>query len=213
MPRRIDFVANVERVRAWYATLPANLARGVFNFAPLGTDGMTFSVWKDDAAMQPVAHRGLVNWMDAAYRAGTQGRGCWRPRAPGRATGTRPTCTELSASAAGCLSRPPHLGAQHGARMFVVRDELPVGIGHRPHREPARPSVTGRSERTSRLREAAIRTAVAAVCPVARSRRWFSRGTGVRRALWLPASSSLDLDAGPCCRAQVTSHRPLGRRA
>lgn len=60
MPRRIDFVANVERVRSWYATLPGNLARGVFNFAPLGTDGMTFSVWKDDVTM-----------MDAAYRSGT----------------------------------------------------------------------------------------------------------------------------------------------
>lgn len=61
MPRRIDFVANVERVRAWYATLPGNLARAVFNFAPLGTDGMTFSVWKDDEAMT-----------GAAYRSGTQ---------------------------------------------------------------------------------------------------------------------------------------------
>lgn len=60
LPRRIDFVANVERVRAWYATLPGNLARGVFNFAPLGTDGLTFSVWKEDAAMT-----------DAAYRSGT----------------------------------------------------------------------------------------------------------------------------------------------
>jgi hypothetical protein len=59
LPRRADFLANVERVRAWYATLPGNLARGVFNFAPLGTDGLTFSVWRDDAAM-----------MDAAYRAG-----------------------------------------------------------------------------------------------------------------------------------------------
>jgi hypothetical protein len=60
MPRRIAFASNVERVRGWYATLPGNLATGVFNFALLGTDGMTFSVWQDDAAM-----------MEAAYRNGT----------------------------------------------------------------------------------------------------------------------------------------------
>jgi hypothetical protein len=58
LPRRIDFLANVERVRAWYATLPVNLARGVFNFAPPGTDGLTFSVWKEDAAMTDAAYRG-----------------------------------------------------------------------------------------------------------------------------------------------------------
>lgn len=60
LPRCIDFVSNVERVRTWYSNVQGNLARAVFNFAPLGADGMTFSVWKDDATV-----------MDAAYRGGT----------------------------------------------------------------------------------------------------------------------------------------------
>lgn len=88
MPRRIDFVANVERVRAWYATLPANLARGVFNFSPLGTDGMTFSVWKDDAAM-----------MDAAYRTGTHRAQIDRYKAEKTADRTSFTRARLLASA------------------------------------------------------------------------------------------------------------------
>ena len=57
LPRRADLLHNVDRVRDWFGTLPANLARGVFGVSPLGNDGMTFSVWQDDAAMLATAYR------------------------------------------------------------------------------------------------------------------------------------------------------------
>lgn len=57
LPRRLDFLVNVDRVRAWYATLPGVLALGQFNPHPIGTDGMTFSLWRDDAAMMAAAYQ------------------------------------------------------------------------------------------------------------------------------------------------------------
>jgi hypothetical protein len=57
LPRRIDFIANVDRVRAWYATLPGSVALGIFNPNPIGTDGLTFSLWRDDEAMMAAAYR------------------------------------------------------------------------------------------------------------------------------------------------------------
>jgi hypothetical protein len=57
LQRRADFAANVHRVRDWYATLPGTLALGLFNFMPMGTDGMTFSLWRNDAAMIAAAFR------------------------------------------------------------------------------------------------------------------------------------------------------------
>jgi len=57
MPRRLDFIVNVDRVRAWYATLPGCMALGLFNPNPIGTDGITFSLWRDDASMMAAAYR------------------------------------------------------------------------------------------------------------------------------------------------------------
>jgi hypothetical protein len=59
LPRRIDFNRNVDRVLAWYATLPDNIIRANFNLRYLGIDGLTFTLWPNEAAMT-----------DAAYRAG-----------------------------------------------------------------------------------------------------------------------------------------------
>ena len=54
LPRRADFLRNVERVRAWYATLPSNLERAIFTFPPL--DGMTVTLWDSDEAMTQAAY-------------------------------------------------------------------------------------------------------------------------------------------------------------
>jgi hypothetical protein len=56
LPRRIDFIHNVDRVKNWYGTRPGNLARGVFQVAPLGNDGMTFTIWSDDESMMENAY-------------------------------------------------------------------------------------------------------------------------------------------------------------
>ena len=59
LPRIRDFLAKVEEVRDFYATLQANVARQLFNL--IGTpEGMTFSIWRDDPGM-----------MRAAYKDGT----------------------------------------------------------------------------------------------------------------------------------------------
>jgi hypothetical protein len=57
MPRRIDFLANVDRARAWFATSAGNIAHGVFGPQPVGPDGMTFTLWENDAAMAEAAYR------------------------------------------------------------------------------------------------------------------------------------------------------------
>lgn len=64
LPRRADFLRNVERVRAWYSTLPANLGRAIFTFPPL--DGITVTLWDSDegmtqAAYAPGIHRSQVD--------------------------------------------------------------------------------------------------------------------------------------------------------
>jgi hypothetical protein len=46
-------------VLGWYGTLPGNIVRANFNLRYLGVDGLTFTLWRDDAAMA-----------DAAYKAG-----------------------------------------------------------------------------------------------------------------------------------------------
>lgn len=51
--RMRDFRENVDRVRAWYDTLDANLVNG--NFIT-GVDGMTFTLWASDAAMKAAAY-------------------------------------------------------------------------------------------------------------------------------------------------------------
>lgn len=58
MPRRIDFLRNVDRVVDWYATLPTNLARANFHLRAMGhTDGLTVSVWQSDEAMLAAAYK------------------------------------------------------------------------------------------------------------------------------------------------------------
>jgi hypothetical protein len=57
LPRRIDFSRNVDRVIDWYGTLPGKIVPGGFQPVPLGPDGMTFSLWRDDAAMAEVAYK------------------------------------------------------------------------------------------------------------------------------------------------------------
>jgi len=54
--RMLDFRNNVDAVRAWYDSIDGNIVNGGY---ATGTDGMTFSLWRSDAAMR-----------DAAYGAG-----------------------------------------------------------------------------------------------------------------------------------------------
>lgn len=61
--RMLDFRENVDTVRAWYDTIEGNIVNG--NFAT-GTDGMTFSQWRSDAALRdgaygPGVHRTLLD--------------------------------------------------------------------------------------------------------------------------------------------------------
>src|SRR5690606_4215275 len=57
LPRRVDFIRNVEEVRNCFATAPGNLARGVFQMATMAEDGCTFSLWASDALMMESAYR------------------------------------------------------------------------------------------------------------------------------------------------------------
>jgi hypothetical protein len=58
MPRRIDFLRNVDRVIDWYATLPPNLARANLHLRAMGhIDGLTVSVWESDEAMMAAAYK------------------------------------------------------------------------------------------------------------------------------------------------------------
>jgi hypothetical protein len=58
MPRRLDFLRNVDRVVEWYATLPTNLARANFVLRAMGhIDGLTVSVWESDDAMLAAAYK------------------------------------------------------------------------------------------------------------------------------------------------------------
>jgi hypothetical protein len=61
LPRRVDFSINVDRVRVWYAKLPGNLARGVFQTGPVGSDGMTFTLWRNDVAMTQAAYQSGIH--------------------------------------------------------------------------------------------------------------------------------------------------------
>lgn len=57
--RIVEFVANTDRVSASFDALESNLLNATFVGQNLEIDGITFSVWQDDAAM-----------MDAAYTPG-----------------------------------------------------------------------------------------------------------------------------------------------
>jgi hypothetical protein len=66
LPRRLDFARNVENVRAWFASLPGNIARQAVHFERGMVDGMTFTIWRDrsammEAAYQPGPHRTQID--------------------------------------------------------------------------------------------------------------------------------------------------------
>jgi hypothetical protein len=66
MARVVDFRRNVDRVRATVAAAAGNVARQVFVPHTPGDDGMTMTVWRNDAAMsafayRPGEHRGQVD--------------------------------------------------------------------------------------------------------------------------------------------------------
>lgn len=66
MARVVDFRRNVDRVRLTVAAADGNLARQVFAPHTPGDDGVTTTVWRDDAAMsafayRPGEHRGQVD--------------------------------------------------------------------------------------------------------------------------------------------------------
>lgn len=61
LPRRIDFNRNVDRVLDWYGTLPNNMLRANFNLRYLGVDGLTFTLWRSDAAMTEAAYKSGVH--------------------------------------------------------------------------------------------------------------------------------------------------------
>lgn len=74
MQRVIDFRRNVDRVREWMRSAPGMF--GAHSFAPhtRGDDGVTMSVWADDAAMtsvmyRPGVHRAQIDRYKAEHTA------------------------------------------------------------------------------------------------------------------------------------------------
>jgi len=57
MARVVDFRTNVDRIRTFVETSEGNTARQVFAPHTLGDDGVTMSVWRDDASMSAFAYR------------------------------------------------------------------------------------------------------------------------------------------------------------
>lgn len=67
-PRIANFLREVDKVQAYYGTLPDNIRRAVFSGAGVdGHDGLTVSIWRSDAAMMQAAykpghHRGQMDY-------------------------------------------------------------------------------------------------------------------------------------------------------
>jgi hypothetical protein len=58
MPRIANFQREVDNVKAHYATLPGNIRRAVYSGAGVdGHDGMTVTLWQNDAAMMSAAYK------------------------------------------------------------------------------------------------------------------------------------------------------------
>lgn len=71
LPRRIDFIRNVENVRGSFASAPGILAHGVFQIMPMGEDGCTVSLWTSDALMLESAYkRGIHREQVDRHKAG-----------------------------------------------------------------------------------------------------------------------------------------------
>jgi hypothetical protein len=56
LPRIIKFLASVIDVIAWFRTMPTNLRATGFQGRYEGRDGITFTLWKSDEAMQQAAY-------------------------------------------------------------------------------------------------------------------------------------------------------------
>jgi hypothetical protein len=66
MPRRIAFITNVDRMLGSFAMIADNVVRANFQLRAPGHDGLTFTLWRSDAAMlkaayQPGTHRTEVD--------------------------------------------------------------------------------------------------------------------------------------------------------
>jgi heme-degrading monooxygenase HmoA len=57
MARVVDFRTNVDRIRTVVEASEGNVARQVFAPHTVGDDGVTMSVWRDDASMSAFAYR------------------------------------------------------------------------------------------------------------------------------------------------------------
>lgn len=58
LPRITKFVRDVDRVLAYYATLPDNIRRAAFNGNAVDAhDGLTVTIWRSDAAMMQAAYK------------------------------------------------------------------------------------------------------------------------------------------------------------
>lgn len=57
MARVVDFRTNVDRIRTFAEAAEGNLARQVFAPHTFGDDGVTMTVWRDDASMSAFAYR------------------------------------------------------------------------------------------------------------------------------------------------------------
>lgn len=58
LPRIIKFSKGLDDIQAYYATLPDNIRQAVYNGASVdGHDGMTITLWRNDAAMMAAAYK------------------------------------------------------------------------------------------------------------------------------------------------------------
>lgn len=58
VPRIVNFLRGVDGVLAYYATLPDNIRRAAFSGAYVdGGDGITITLWRDDASMMSAAYK------------------------------------------------------------------------------------------------------------------------------------------------------------
>lgn len=58
VPRIVLFLKEVDNVQAYYGTLPGNIRQAVYSGAGVdGHDGITVSLWRDDASMMAAAYK------------------------------------------------------------------------------------------------------------------------------------------------------------
>lgn len=70
LSRVVDFRRNVDRVREWLQPAEGRIATQVFTSHTRGDDGVTMSIWRDDASMTSVMYRpGLHRTQVDRYRS------------------------------------------------------------------------------------------------------------------------------------------------